>query len=47
MGAVVEGKAIQSIQDIQRNELRETNRRSRELRSRLRGSIGNGRKKKR
>ena len=32
MGAVVEGKAIQSIQDVQRSELRETNRRSRELR---------------
>jgi hypothetical protein len=32
MGAGVEGKAIQSIQDVQRSELRETNRWSRELR---------------
>ena len=30
-GIVVEGKDIQSIQDVQRSELRETNRRSRDL----------------
>lgn len=33
-GVVVEGKEIQSIQDVQRSELRETNRRSREIRRR-------------
>jgi hypothetical protein len=33
-GVVVEGKDIQSIQDVQRSELRETNRRSRDLRRR-------------
>jgi hypothetical protein len=33
-GVVVEGKEIQSIQDVQRSELRETNQRSRELRRR-------------
>jgi hypothetical protein len=31
---IVEGKDIQSIQDVQRSELRETNRRSRELQRR-------------
>ncbi|HKH50105.1 MAG TPA: hypothetical protein VKM72_36095 [Thermoanaerobaculia bacterium] len=31
---VIEGKEIQSIQDVQRSELRETNRRSRDLRRR-------------
>jgi hypothetical protein len=31
---IFEGKEIQSIQDVQRSELRETNRRSRELRRR-------------
>jgi len=33
-GVIVEGTEIQSIQDIQRTELRETNRRSREIRRR-------------
>lgn len=33
-GVIVEGEEIQSIQDLQRSELRETNRRSREIRSR-------------
>jgi hypothetical protein len=33
-GVVVEGKGIQSVQDVQRSELRETNRRSREVRRR-------------
>jgi len=33
-GVVVEGKEIQSIQDVQRSDLRETNRRSRDLRRR-------------
>ncbi len=33
-GVIVEGAEIQSIQDVQRSELRETNRRSRELRRR-------------
>ena len=31
---IVEGEEIQSIQDVQRNELRETNRWSREIRRR-------------
>ena len=31
---IVEGEEIQSIQDLQRSELRETNRRSREIRCR-------------
>jgi hypothetical protein len=31
---IVEGEEIQSIQDVQRSELRETNRRSREIRRR-------------
>ena len=34
---IVEGTEIQSIQDVQRSELRETNRRSRDLRRRGRG----------
>jgi hypothetical protein len=33
-GVIVEGEEIQSIQDVQRSELRETNRRSREVRRR-------------
>lgn len=33
-GVIVEGEEIQSIQDLQRSELRETNRRSRDLRRR-------------
>ena len=33
-GVIVEGTEIQSIQDVQRSELRETNRRSREIRRR-------------
>ena len=33
-GVIVEGEEIQSIQDLQRSELRETNRRSREIRRR-------------
>ncbi len=33
-GVIVEGAEIQSIQDVQRSELRETNRRSREIRRR-------------
>ena len=36
-GVIVEGEEIQSIQDLQRSELRETNRRSRDLRRRGRG----------
>jgi len=36
-GIVVEGKDIQSIQDVQRSDLRETNRRSRDLLRRGRG----------
>lgn len=33
-GVIVEGEEIQSIQDAQRSELRETNRRARDLRCR-------------
>ncbi len=33
-GVIVEGEEIQSLQDLQRSELRETNRRSRDLRRR-------------
>jgi hypothetical protein len=33
-GVIVEGEEIQSIQDVQRSDLRETNRRSREIRRR-------------
>ena len=33
-GVIVEGTEIQSLQDVQRSELRETNRRSREIRRR-------------
>lgn len=36
-GVIAEGEEIQSIQDLQRSELRETNRRSRDLRRRGRG----------
>lgn len=34
---IAEGEEIQSLQDLQRSELRETNRRSRDLRRRGRG----------
>lgn len=33
-GVIVEGKELQSIQDVQRSQLRETNQRSQELRRR-------------
>jgi hypothetical protein len=33
-GVIVEGEEIQSIQDLQRSDLRETNRRAREIRRR-------------
>ena len=33
-GVIVEGEEIQSLQDVQRSDLRETNRRSREVRRR-------------
>lgn len=36
-GVIVEGEEIQSVQDLKRSELRETNRRSRDLRRRGRG----------
>lgn len=36
-GVIAEGEEIQSVQDLQRSELRETNRRSRDLRRRGRG----------
>jgi hypothetical protein len=36
-GVIVEGEEIQSIQDLRRSELRETNRRSRDLRRHGRG----------